>query len=266
MQAFAPGSVTAIFAPLADGTGSRGVSFAVEDGVTVDVVATDEVPLPERPVSLDGEPTAFEPVERALDALGVAARVDLRTDLPIGCGFGTSGAATLATALAANEAAALGRSREDLVAVAHEAEVAAGTGLGDVFIQAAGGLLYDVGNGRERVETDARVQYESYGGIATGDVLGDEALVERIRERGGAALADLRSPPTLRDVVARAWPFAREVGLASERVVETVERVEADGGAATMAMLGETVVGVEAGGVLTNETRVATDGARVLRG
>ncbi len=133
MRAFAPGSVTAVFAPTESGDGSNGASMAIEDGIVADVKTADRTEI-----LLDGERTEFEPVSGVLDVLDVTARVELESAVPIGCGFGASGAATLATALSANATFDLGHSRDDLVGTAHVAELNAGTGLGDVFIQSAG--------------------------------------------------------------------------------------------------------------------------------
>lgn len=83
-------------------------------------------------------------------------RGDAQLGSTIGSGFGVSGAATLATALAANEAFSLEWTREELVEAAHVAEVEAGTGLGDVFVQARGGLVWNVGDGIQRADCDAR--------------------------------------------------------------------------------------------------------------
>lgn len=259
MDAFAPASVTAVFAPNEEGTRTRGASVALEDGVTVSVEEADTTVT-----TVDGDPAEFEPVDGVLDRLGVTARVDIRPEVPIGAGFGTSGAATLSTALAANELHGLSLPRAELVERARAAEVAAGTGLGDVYIQDTGGLRYDVGSGRERVETDAAVEYSSYGGLSTAEALGDAELMATVRTEGSKVLDELPDPPTLREVFERSWPFAQALGLPTERVVEDVERVQAAGGAATMAMLGETVVAVDCEDVLPNRTRVSTDGARLV--
>lgn len=259
MDAFAPASVTAVFAPSEDGQTTRGASFALEDGVTVSVESARETI-----VTLDGSEAEFAPVTGVLDRLGVTASVDISPDVPLGAGFGSSGAATLAAALAATELFDLDYARHELVEHARAAEVAAGTGLGDVYIQDTGGLRYDVGRGRERVETDAPVEYVSYGGIPTDEALGDPELMSRVRQEGGAVLDSLSDPPTLREVVERSWPFARALGLPTKRVVADVERVEAASGAATMAMLGETVVGVDCRGILPNRSRIATEGAHLL--
>jgi pantoate kinase len=261
MEAYAPASVTAVFAPPPpgdEGGRSRGASVALADGVTVSVT-----PAPETRVTVDGEPAPFDPIEGVLDRLGATATVDVRPDVPLGCGFGASGAATLATALAADAALELGTSRENLVWTAHEAEVAAGTGLGDVFIQDRGGLVTsDPDGGMDRSEPDVEVGYDSFGGIATSEVLGDDERMALVREHGTAALARVAGGD-LPELLSAGWTFAEAVGLATPQVRAAVEDVDDAGGAATMAMVGETVVGVGED-VLPNRTRVASEGARVL--
>ncbi|MFC6836765.1 GHMP family kinase ATP-binding protein [Halomarina ordinaria] len=258
-RAFAPGSVTTVFVPATDPDGgSLGVSVAVADGVAATVR-----PANETTVSLDGRETAFDPVERALAALDLTATVDLEATVPVGRGFGASGAATLATALAADEVFDLGRSRAALVDVAHRAEVAAGTGLGDVFVQARGGLVWNAGDGIRRAESDADLSYTSYGGIATEEVLGDDDALDRVRVAGRDALAALDPHGPVDALVERSWRFARETGLVTDRVERAVSRVERAGGVGTMAMVGETVVAVGAGDALASTTRATNEGARL---
>ncbi len=254
--AFAPGSVTTVFVPQ-DGDASLGVSFATADGVT----ATVE-PASAPTVVLDGRRAEVEPVSGVLRRLGApAATVRLDTDLPIGCGFGVSGAATLSTALAANAQFRLNQSREDLLEAAHRAEVAAGTGLGDVFIQDRGGLVWNVGEGLRHAERTARIEYASFGEMATAEVLGDAAAMERVGKAGRQALSALDLPGSLVTLFDVSWAFADHTALATERVTETVRRVQEAGGAATMAMIGETVVAAGAKDVLDNHTKIAASGA-----
>ncbi|WP_458189956.1 GHMP family kinase ATP-binding protein [Haladaptatus sp. NG-WS-4] len=259
MKAFAPGSVTAVFAPAGSGDESRGASMAIEDGVVADVQTADRTEI-----VLHGDPTTFEPVEGVLKRLGVTARVELDSDVPIGCGFGASGAATLATALAADELFELGRSWDELVRASHRAEVEAGTGLGDVFIQSAGGLLMDDGSGRRRREPTEEIEYVSFGGMATSEALGDDDLMARIESVGGRTLDSLPADPSLERLTSDAWTFAREIGLPTERVRETVAEVETAGGVASMAMLGETVFAVGVENVLPNRTSVSFEGSSVI--
>ena len=233
--------------------------MAIRDGVVVEVVEAGETV-----VTVDGEETSFEPVSLVAEGLDARLAVDVRPEVPIGSGFGASGAATLATALAANERLDLGRSREELVQAAHAAEVEAGTGLGDVFVQERGGVVVGTGDGIRRVASDEHLEYASFGGIPTSDVLDDPAAMGRIREAGQRAFERLPDDPSLPALVGGSWTFARETGLVTERVGNEVERVREAGGEATMAMLGETVVATGVDGVLSNRTRVCSSGAHVL--
>ncbi|RDI72073.1 GHMP family kinase ATP-binding protein [Halopelagius longus] len=259
-RAYAPGSVTVVFVPQDDPeAGSLGVSFAVEDGVTATVEAAAETV-----VRLDGDRTDFEPVERLLSTLDVSAAVELDAAVPVGRGFGASGAATLATALAANEAFGLDRSRESSVRAAHRAEVAAGTGLGDVFVQDRGGVVWNTGDGVERAEPGGEtVEYASYGGISTASVLGDEEAIAAVAAAGREALSSFDPDAPLPELFESAWRFADESGLPTDAVRDTVADVAAAGGAATMAMVGETVLAVGAPGVLPNRTRLTGAGAKL---
>lgn len=245
-----------MFAPVEDT--SLGVSFAISDGVVAAVEPADATA-----VTLDGHTTEFEPVEIALDALGVEASVALESEVPVGRGFGASGAATLGTVLAANAEFGLGRSREELVEVAARAEVEAGTGLSDVYVQEMGGFAYDTGEGRQRVAREDELRYASWGGIATGDVLGDPAAVDRVREAGHDALSTFDPEMDLPDLFDLAWDFAEATDLVTERVRERVGAVREGGGAATMAMVGETVIGVGSD-ALPERTRIEPEGAHVL--
>ena len=82
--------------------------------------------------------TVADRLTQAAGAAGV--KVDLTSPLPLGCGFGLSGAASLATAYALNELLHLGKDMETLAMIAHVAEVENRTGLGDVCSQYHGGV------------------------------------------------------------------------------------------------------------------------------
>jgi len=249
-RAFVPGHVTAFFSvhrrddPAA--TGSRGAGLTLTDGVSV--VAE---PAAEARVTVDGEPVSPAPVDGVLDALGVAAAVRAETPLPPGSGFGVSGGLALGTALAVNAAADLGRSENDLVRVAHRAEVEAGTGLGDVVAQARGGAPIRLEPGApphgalDGVPATARVEYVTFGGLDTASVIGGDTAA--LTAAGETALMAVEARPTLPALFAAARRFAREADLLVPRVGAAIDDVRAAGGEACMAMLGETVVALGTG-------------------
>lgn len=260
MRAHAPGSVTGLYAPPpADDpeAPSRGASVAIRDGVAVEVA-----PAPETVVTVDGDRAAVEPVAGVLDALDATAAVDLRPEVPLGHGFGASGAATLATALAANAAFGLGREREALVAAAHRAELAAGTGQGDVFVQDRGGFVSSGSAGEIRRATPAAaLEWTSVGPIDTGEVLADGEVTATAARVGPTHIDALGEAPSPRAFAERSRAYLEALGIATPFVEREIGRVEAAGGAGSMALFGETVFAVDVRDVLPNRTRVSTAGA-----
>jgi pantoate kinase len=258
-NAYAPGSVTTIFAPPVESqSGSFGVSCAIEDGIDATVESSSD-----STIYLDGEQTVFEPVERVLHRLDTTAEVSLTSSIPVGYGFGASGAATLATALAANEAFDQGWTREECVEAAHLAEVEAGTGLGDVFVQSSGGLVWNIGSGIQRADWEIPIEYTALDGIATDEILSDDRTLERVRNHSQDCLSRFSPDGSLRELLNLSWEFDQRTGLATDRVVDEVQRVERAGGAASMAMFGETIVATGVQDTLERSTRVTNRNARV---
>lgn len=247
-SAFVPGHVTAFFSahPHEDPAraGSRGGGIALSDGVTVTVREGDAV-------TLNGEAIEMEAVDRVCDGLGIDARVDCETPLPLGAGFGVSGGMALGAALAANEAFDCARSENALVTLAHRAEVEAGTGLGDVVAQARGGFPLRLepgapGHGKmDGIPARARVEYLTLGSLSTEGVLSDDTTA--LSAAGERALTQVRETPTLDAFVTAAREFADGAGLLTDDLRDVISDVETAGGRASMAMLGETAFALGTG-------------------
>ncbi|MFC6961190.1 pantoate kinase [Halocatena marina] len=250
LRAFVPGHVTGFFSahPHEDPTiaGSRGAGLALSDGVRVTVDLADETTI-----LLNDQRGSMAAVKGVLDRLGVTARVEAETPLPVSAGFGVSGASALGTALATNAAMDGGYTENELVTVAHAAEVKAGTGLGDVVGQARGGIPIRLEPGApprgqfDGLPARSRVEYVTFGGLDTAAIIGGDT--DQLSRAGEKALASLLERPTLDRFMTVSWTFAREAGLVTERVRSTVEDVHQNGGKASMAMLGETVFALDDG-------------------
>lgn len=245
VRAFVPGHVTAFFSPQWDDvpsrTGAIGAGITLSDGVTVRVEPADRTA-----VTLNGREIEMAPVSSALEELGVTMTVTADSPLPVGAGFGVSGALTLGAVLAAAHVGDGARSENELVSIAHGAEVRASTGLGDVVAQARGGVPIrlaagDPGTGRlDGIPGPATFEYYSFGELATDEVItGDTAALSAAGER---ALEALMERPTLARLFALGRRFAREAGLLTPPIERVLEDVRAAGGDGMMAMLGETVV------------------------
>ncbi|QGN08157.1 sugar kinase [Halorhabdus sp. CBA1104] len=272
-KAFVPGHVTGFFAvertddPTT--TGSRGGGLTLSDGVTVTVRPDTETEILLDDVSVD-----IGAVEGVLEALGIEATVIGETDLPLGSGFGVSGAMALGTALAATDGFDLELSMAELTTVAHGAEVQAGTGLGDVVAQARGGMVLRLEAGGPRAnELDGlparpRVEYLTLGELDTSDVIGGDT--ERLSAAGDDALSRVVEQPTVEQFMYASRRFAREAGLLTPDVKDVIMDVTEAGGEASMAMLGETVfalgTGLSDAGYDPHVCRVDPTGATVLGG
>jgi pantoate kinase len=243
-QAFVPGHVTGFFTVERDDdptkAGSRGCGLTLTDGVTVTVQ-----PAEESACYLDGGSIEMEAVERVLETLNVTATVTAESEIPLGSGFGVSGAMALGTALAANVEFDRRLSENEVVSIAHGAEVQSGTGLGDVVAQARGGIPIRLepgdphDNELDGIPRRVRVEYVTFGDLSTPDVLEDDPGT--ITEAGERALSRVVSEPTLASFIYASRRFAREAELLTPRVREAIASVNAAGGEASMAMLGETV-------------------------
>ena len=233
---------------------SLGMGFTVKEGVEVIVSGHRETSVLFNGQSIDF-PTVQAVVDRLTqDAGATGVKVDLTSPLPLGCGFGLSGAASLATAYALNELLHLNKDAETLAMVAHVAEVENRTGLGDVCSQYHGGWLVKLREGAPLVAdrlpiTERPIYYRYFGPIQTSEVLGNREQTIRINRAADAALSVLQTLTSAEsdtglfnacfEVSKR---FSVESGLLSDaRVIETIERIEAEGGVASMIMLGNGV-------------------------
>ncbi|OVE85566.1 pantoate kinase [Natronolimnobius baerhuensis] len=248
--AFVPGHITGFFSAHPDDdptkAGSRGAGLTLTDGVTVTVE-----PAAETTIALDGESLEIEPVTTVLETLEATARVEAESELPLGSGFGVSGAMALGTALAANRVFERTLSMNELVTIAHGAEVQAGTGLGDVVAQAHGGIPIRLEPGGphentlDAIPARARVEYVTFGELSTADVLSGET--DQLTDAGKEALSRVVKEPTLLSFMYASRLFAREAGLVTEQVARTIGDVTDVEGQASMAMLGETVFALGTG-------------------
>lgn len=246
--AFVPGHITGFFSAHKAATpavaGSRGAGITLTDGVHVTVSRGSGQ-------QLNGEEIQIAAVETVCDRLDVEAAVAAETPLPLGAGFGVSGAVALGTALAANAVFERGKTANELIALAHCAEVRAETGLGDVVAQARGGMPIRIDPGApshnrlDGLSARPRIEYLSFGELSTERVLG--ADTDQLSVAGETALSQLLAKPMVATFMAAAREFAEGADLLTPSVSEAIEAVGESGGEAAMAMLGETVFATGSG-------------------
>ncbi|MCS7144380.1 MAG: pantoate kinase [Archaeoglobaceae archaeon] len=228
---FCPSAISCIFSPKIEkdplNSGSMGVGFTINKGV---------IAKPSSGVMFNGKKIDFPTVEFVLKENKMDG-VELLTELPLGCGFGLSGASALATAFLCEKPAV------ELYDLAHVAEVVNLTGLGTVATQTFSGLVI-----RKSASCPSKIVVERYAWnyeldfISLGSISTREVLTTRknISEIGKKWLREFMKKVTLENLFRCSKAFAEETGLI-EPVKDIVEAVESNGGMASMAMLGKTV-------------------------
>ena len=272
--AFAPGNVSGVFKIVRDDDPRRmhslGMGFTVSQGVTATVT---EAPATE--VSFNGEVFDFPTVRHVVEALASRpVRVTLESPLPLSGGFGLSGASALATAYALDAGLGLGLDENAIGMTAHVAEVTNLTGLGDVCGQFRGGCLAKTVPGDPLASValpvaEQAVFYRYFGPIRTREIIGDPGHSTRINAAADGALAEIdelagAGVSGFGEYVSVAKRFSIESGLLRHpEVRRIIEEVEADGGAASMIMLGNAVFATAAFDG-AKETRLTRHRARVV--
>lgn len=276
--AFAPGNVSGVFKIVRDDDPRRmhslGMGFTVSQGVTAAVTeapATDPV----TEVAFNGEIFDFPTVRHVVETLTRRpVKVTLESPLPLSGGFGLSGASALATAYALNAGFGLGLDEHAIGMFAHIAEVTHLTGLGDVCGQFHGGCLAKTVPGDPLAAAalpvaEPAVFYRYFSPIRTREIIGDPGHAARINAAADGALAEIdrlarAGVADFGAYVAIAKRFSIESGLLRHpEVRRIIEEVEADGGAASMIMLGNAVFATAAFEG-AKETRLTRHRARVL--
>ena len=279
-RAFAPGNISCVFKVIPHADPARmhslGMGFTVKEGVEVIVSEQDEteVLFNEERINF---PTVRAVVKRLTQSSGITGiKVDITSPLPLGCGFGLSGAAALATAYALNELLTLHKDSEKLAMTAHIAEVENRTGLGDVCSQYHGGYLVKLKEGSpltaDRLPiAEQPIYYRYFGPIQTSEVLGNREQTLRINRAADVALRRLQTLTSAKPnadlfnaCFAVSKQFSVESGLLSDaRVIDTIAGIEAEGGVASMIMLGNGVFSTHS---FQNavETRLVHNPARLI--
>ena len=276
--AFCPGHITALFyapepGPSPETTGSRGAGVCISLGARAEVTANraDATSLS------TGEGTILAPVvETALRGYlqrsdeQFEVHLDLVLDLPVGQGFGMSGAMAFAALMATEgELGLAGGDLGVLLAHAHAAEVAHTTGLGDVVAQAEGGLDLRVRQGLPPAGEVLVRQQEGEILIAWGrhplhtrTVLSDPGARARLRAACLPRLSEASNGPDLDWLLRAGWAFAIEAGLVSEDVERMVELCSPHG-LVSQVMLGNSVFAVGDLDEMENNLRQAGFAVRV---
>jgi pantoate kinase len=269
--AFVPGHISGFFQPFfrdsPERTGSRNFGPCTSLGVWTRVSRGKGVE-----VYVNGERAEPEPTLRVVRMLGARdVRIEHSCELPIGCGFGVSGAWALGTALALSRFLGLRLPRDRLVSMAHVAEVESGTGLGDVGAQSVGGVVLGVRPGAPPYGRWRRIPARGYrlvcavlGPLETKDFLKDEDFRKKAFELGGRAIGRVLKEPNLKVAMEASLEFAEGLGLLDRELRELVDLCRKEGVMASQIMLGRAVFSFARNPERISRILTETVGRRVL--
>ncbi len=275
-RAFAPAHISGIFIidikkdPIH--SGSMGAGICLEDGAITTVL-----PAKETAIKINGDVCEASTTLSAIRLLTEKpVLVETTLSIPIGAGFGASAAGALSTALAVNKALSLDMTFNDLAKAAHIAEVKNRTGLGDVAGMICGGIdirkhagIPPVGNIDRIPCRNEIISWVSFGAISTRSVISDDMKKKSINKAGRLRLKELIKKPTPDNFFRQSRAFAKEIDMISPQVRDAIEAVEAAGGLASQAMLGDTVFALNDNGALSgfgeaHTSRISHAGAHLL--
>ena len=250
-KAFAPGNLSCVFKiiphPEATKMHSLGMGFTITEGVVVTVSRHDSQTI----VQFNGSEIHFPTVISVVQKLTPQPmKIEIDSPLPLGCGFGLSGAASLATTYALNALLGLGRSEEELAMTAHVAEVENRTGLGDVCAQYHGGCLVKLKIGyplaAERLPIPAQpIYYRYFSSIQTKTILESADRRERINRAADKTLQALEKltksdAVDFKACIRLSKQFSLDSGLLEDtRVQETIREIEEAGGVCVYDYVGK---------------------------
>ena len=251
-RARCPGHVTGFFEIVrrddAQHTGSRGAGVCISKGVETNVMTIKNPKKKEREciIKINGE-VSTAPVTRSVvnqyfslleDTYSVT--IEHFLEVPIGAGFGASGAGALSTAVALNTEFGLHLSRNKVATIAHIAEVENKTGLGDVIAQTFGGIEIRIEPGAPGIgRVDRIISAEgsikpdnlvvlcvNRGPIETKAILSNAMQAERINRAGRNMVEELVKRATIEQFLRLSRKFMEESGLTSEKLKELLVYID----------------------------------------
>lgn len=256
---FVPGNISLIFKICKDPdprvAGSLGVGFTINKGVEVSIQKSKKIEVYWNNKIID-LPTVTSVIQKLIPP---SIAVFIESELPLGCGFGLSGASALGTTYAINDQFNLNKSKLELAKIAHVAEVENGTGLGDVVNEYyTGFLLKTVPSSEFKVRnipiSNIPIYVKYFSKISTKEIITNEdrkAAIDKAGEKTISKINDLRlrikedveQKELFSKILIIAKEFAIKSGLLKDQhVIRTIQKIESDGGRATMIMLGNAVV------------------------
>jgi pantoate kinase len=255
-KAFSPGHITGIVIKPDNSldynfAGSKGAGFSIDRGITTTVEVFEYQPTNFQ-ISINDKVEDANVskwvVEEYLKRLHKPYHINIKheTDIPIGFGLGSSGAAALSLSYALNEALNTKLSKYEVGQIAHCAEIACKTGLGTVIAEFSGGFEIRTSIGAPGVGIIERIDVEDYRAVilCVAPLSTKAFLMNHVtlaNPLGEKMLKKLRVSKDIEEFLRMSYQFAQSLGLTQLRCKEPLESLKSHRIEAGIALFGETI-------------------------
>jgi len=257
-KAFSPAHITGFFKAELDGKepnqlGSLGAGFSIQKGVktTVNVRSKTEHDINNYAIRVKGFNTGDIRVseyvlnEFLLD--GKYFDVTHEIDVPVGYGFGCSGAVALSLAIALNDALKYGYTKTKVAQIAHKAEIKCQTGLGDVLASYHGGFEIRIKSGAPGVGEVQRITPKEklevmiicFNPISTKKFLKEK--ISLINGLGGKMVQKLVKSQDMDEFQDMSIKFAQYIHVITPKMNKVIKDLHDNGIKCGIALFGETI-------------------------
>lgn len=169
-------------------------------------------------------------------------------EVPIGCGFGTSAASAIGTAICINEFFDLNLSINQCGKYAHLAEVLFGSGLGDVIAELSNGIVKRIQPGAPGIgdvenivsEEELFVLTKTFDSINTSSIIEDPFHKQSITNIGVNLGLEFDNDPSPENFMKLSFEFANKTNLITKDILDISNMLKDKSLGVSMAMLGNT--------------------------
>jgi len=257
-KAFSPAHITGFFKAELDGKepnqlGSLGAGFSIQKGVKtiVNVRSKTEHDINNYAIRVKGFNTGDIRVseyvlnEFLLD--GKYFDVTHEIDVPVGYGFGCSGAVALSLAIALNDALKYGYTKTKVAQIAHKAEIKCQTGLGDVSASYHGGFEIRTKSGAPGVGEVQKINPKEklevviicFNPISTKKFLKEK--ISLINGLGGKMVQKLVKSQDMDEFQDMSIKFAQYIHVITPKMNKVIKDLHDNGIKCGIALFGETI-------------------------
>ena len=256
--AFSPAHITGFFKAELDGKepnqlGSLGAGFSIQKGVktTVNVRSKTEHDINNYAIRVKGFNTGDIRVsEYVLNEFLLDEKyfdVTHEIDVPVGYGFGCSGAVALSLAIALNDALKYGYTKTKVAQIAHKAEIKCQTGLGDVLASYHGGFEIRIKSGAPGVGEVQRITPKEklevmiicFNPISTKKFLKEK--ISLINGLGGKMVQKLVKSQDMDEFQDMSIKFAKYIHVITPKMNKVIKDLHDNGIKCGIALFGETI-------------------------